>query len=206
MKIFSETIVLRAAALAVASMLALPAFTSAMAGPLQAPPHLSRFQSGKAPFGFSNVCGQYPWACSNRSSGKISGDDQILSIARTVNSQVNRKIRPVSDQAQFGVKERWTLPTSGAGDCEDYALMKLKKLIDAGVAPNRLFMAQVLPRKFEQHVVLIVRTGKGDYVLDNLTSRVRTWQQTGYTFLKMQNASNARKWDVVLLGPMASRN
>jgi predicted transglutaminase-like cysteine proteinase len=195
----------RAAALALAGTLALPAFTAGMAGPFQAPPHLSRYQAGKAPFGFRNICGQYPWACSNRAAGKITGDNQILSIARKVNSQVNRLIRPVSDQAQFGVKEKWTLPTSGSGDCEDYVLMKLKKLIDAGVAPNRLFMAQVLPRRYEQHVVLIVRTGKGDYVLDNLTSSVRTWRQTGYTFLKMQNARNARKWDVVLLGPMATR-
>jgi len=194
----------RSGLLLAAVLLVIPAFGSVVAGPLQAP-HLSRFQSGKAPFGFKNVCGQYPWACSSRASGKITGDAEILAIARKVNSSVNRKIRQVSDQAQFGVKERWTLPTSGKGDCEDIVLMKLKKLIDAGVAPKRLFMAQVLPRRFEQHVVLIVRTKKGDYVLDSLTSRVKTWRQTGYTFLKMQNPGNARKWDVVLLGPMASR-
>ncbi len=191
--------VLLAAVLAV-----VPVIRQAHAGPLQVP-HLTRFQGGKAPLGFRTICGQYPWACSNRSQGRITGDAEILAIARKINSHVNRTVRPVSDQAQFGVRERWTLPTSGKGDCEDYVLMKLKKLIDAGVAPNRLFMAQVLPRRNEQHVVLVVRTGKGDYVLDNLTSRVRTWQQTGYTFLKMQNARNASKWDVVLLGPMASR-
>ena len=195
----------RSGLLLAALLLAMPAFGSAVAGPLQAP-HLSRYQAGKAPFGFRNVCGQYPWACSNRASGKITGDAEILAIARKINSSVNRKIRQVTDRAQFGVKERWTLPTSGKGDCEDIVLMKLKMLIDAGVAPRRLFMAQVLPRRFEQHVVLIVRTKKGDYVLDSLTSRVKTWRQTGYTFLKMQNTSNARKWDVVLLGPMASRN
>lgn len=195
----AKTAVLLAAVVAV-----LPAARQADAGPLQVP-HLTRFQGGKAPLGFRTICSQYPWACSNRSQGRINGDTEILAVARKVNSHVNRTVRPVSDQAQFGVRERWTLPTSGKGDCEDYVLMKLKKLIDAGVAPNRLFMAQVLPRRNEQHVVLVVRTGKGDYVLDNLTSRIRTWQQTGYTFLKMQNARNARKWDVVLLGPMASR-
>ena len=163
-----------------AGLLAVPAFSATFAGPLQAP-HLSRFQSGNAPQGFRNVCGRYPWACSNRSSGRINGDAEVLAIAKKVNSQVNREIRQVSDQAQFGVKERWTLPTSGKGDCEDIALMKLKRLIDAGVAPNRLFMAQVLPRRYDQHVVLVVRTKSGDYVLDNLTSRVKTWRQTGYT-------------------------
>lgn len=105
----------------------------------------------------------------------------------------------------FGVAERWTLPSSGAGDCEDIALLKLKLMIEAGVAPNRLFLAQVLSRRLQQHVVLVVRTRSGDYILDNLTSRMKTWQKTGYTFLKMQNADNARKWDAVLLGPRARR-
>lgn len=204
MKTITNTRSMFAAAFAAGLLLVMPAAGTAVAGPLQAP-HLSRFQAGKAPFGFKNVCGQYPWACSNRSSGKITGDAEIMAVARKINSRVNRKIRQVSDQAQFGVRERWTLPDSGKGDCEDIVLMKLKRLIEAGVAPNRLFMAQVLPRRVEQHVVLVVRTKKGDYVLDSLTSRVKTWKQTGYTFLKMQNSRNARKWDVVLLGPMASR-
>ena len=177
---------------------------SANAGMVQTP-HLTRFQAAKAPNGARDICRRYSWACSNRAGGKITSDDDILAVARKINSRVNRKIRPVSDQRLFGVSERWTLPTSGAGDCEDYALLKLKQLIDAGVPPNRMFLAQVLSPRLRQHVVLVVRTRSGDYVLDNLTSRIKTWRKTGHTFLKMQNASNARKWDAVLLGPRARR-
>lgn len=176
----------------------------AIAGIVQ-PPHLSRFQSAKPPKGFNNICQRYSWACSNRADGKIVTDEDILTVARKVNIRVNRKIRQVSDESLFGVAERWTLPSSGAGDCEDIALLKLKLMIEAGVAPNRLFLAQVLSRRLQQHVVLVVRTRSGDYILDNLTSRMKTWQKTGYTFLKMQNADNARKWDAVLLGPRARR-
>jgi predicted transglutaminase-like cysteine proteinase len=168
-------------------------------------PYLSAFRPAHAPRGFAAVCADYPWACSSASAGKITGDEEILAVARRVNARVNRRIRPLSDADQFGVAERWTLPVSGAGDCEDYVLLKLKWLIEAGVPANRLFMAQVMPRDFSQHVVLVVRTGAGDYVLDNLRPGIRLWHKTGYAFLKMQNRQDAGRWDVVLLGPRTSR-
>lgn len=172
---------------------------------IHAVPHLSPFRAGTAPRGFESICGEYPWACSNETEGTIHDDKEIVAIARKVNARVNRRIRPLSDPDQFGVSERWTLPTSGAGDCEDYVLMKLKELIDAGVPPNRVFMAQVLPRSWTPHVVLIVRTAAGDHVLDNLRQDIRLWHETDYAFLKMQNSEDAAAWDIVLLGPRTSR-
>jgi predicted transglutaminase-like cysteine proteinase len=53
--------------------------------------------------------------------------------------------------------------------------------------------------------VLVLRTTTGDYVLDNLSSRIKTWQASRYTFLRMQNPANRSKWDVILLGPRAVR-
>jgi len=38
--------------------------------------------------------------------------------------------------------------------------------------------------------VLTVRTDKGDYVLDNLTDKVKIWDATGYRFLKRQAIDN----------------
>lgn len=172
---------------------------------VHAVPHLSPFGAAAAPRGFASICDEYTWACSNKAEGTIHDDEEILALARKVNVRVNRRIRPLSDPDQFGVSERWTLPASGAGDCEDYALLKLKELIDAGVPPNRLFMAQVLPRTWSQHVVLIVRTAAGDYVLDNLRQDIRLWHETDYAFLKMQNREDAAAWEVVLLGPGTSR-
>ncbi len=69
--------VLLAAVLAV-----VPVIRQAHAGPLQVP-HLTRFQGGKAPLGFRTICGQYPWACSNRSQGRITGDGPPATLAQT---------------------------------------------------------------------------------------------------------------------------
>lgn len=171
-------------------------------------PHLSAFRPAIPPRGFSEICGTYPWACGTGpgiGAGTITDDAGILAAARRVNARVNRRIRPISDADQFGVAERWTLPASGAGDCEDYALLKLKELIAAGVPANRLFMAQVMPPDRSQHVVLVVRTASGDFVLDNLRSGIRPWHETGYSFLKMQNRERPGGWDVVLLGPRTRR-
>ena len=182
-----------------------PSFQTDGAPPHLSAPHLSAYGPGNAPRGFAAVCETYPWACSNDGTGTITGDEEILAAARRVNARVNRRIRPLSDAEQFGVAERWTLPSSGAGDCEDYVLLKLKELIAAGVPANRLFMAQVMPRDLSQHVVLVVRIGSGDFVLDNLRPGIRPWHRTGYAFLKMQNGEDAGRWDVVLLGPRTSR-
>ena len=45
-----------------------------------------------------------------------------------INRAVNLSIRPVSDWAQYGVEDFWSAPlatlSAGAGDCEDYAIVK----------------------------------------------------------------------------------
>jgi predicted transglutaminase-like cysteine proteinase len=39
-----------------------------------------------------------------------------------------------------------------------------------------------------------VRTSKGDFVLDNLRDDVRSWEQTGYRFLKRQASNHTGRW------------
>lgn len=59
-----------------------------------------------------------------------------------INRAVNLAIRPVSDLRRFGVADRWSSPletiSDGAGDCEDYAIVKLLALREAGVANDDL--------------------------------------------------------------------
>ncbi len=166
----------------------------------QSGPALSFRKAAKAPQGFASVCGRHRWACGSR-GGKVS-DSAKLSLARSVNTQVNRSVRSVADSALYGRQDYWTLPTKGQGDCEDYALMKMKKLLDAGVASRDLLLATVLTGKGEHHVVLVVRAGSGDYFLDNLRGSVRTWDKSGYTIVKMQRPTNKASWGLVLRGPM----
>ena len=179
--------------------------SGAMAERAASSPHLTRYSGGSAPAGFSGLCSRYAWACSNSGKGNVRAGKSMLSVAQSVNARLNRRIAPRTDQQAYGRSEYWTLPDRGVGDCEDYALAKQKALIEQGVPPNRLYLATVVGSPQDPHTVLVMRTDSGDYVLDNLSSRVKPWQATRYTFMKMQNSRDRRRWDAVLLGPRARR-
>src|SRR5262249_45943732 len=44
------------------------------------------------------------------------------------------------------------------------------------------------------HAVLIVRTDKGDYILDNLASKIVLWNQTPYDYVMRQTQANPNSW------------
>ena len=63
-------------------------------------------------------------------------------------------------------------------------------------------MTVVIDELGEGHAVLMVRTDRGDYILDNKTSAVLPWDQTGYVFVKRES-QDAVAW-VSLGGRTAS--
>lgn len=110
-----------------------------------------------------------------------------------VNDQINREIVPVSDRDLYQVDEYWTYP-QGYGDCEDIALAKRRALIAEGFDASTLLMSVVREANGEGHAVLMVRTDRGDLVLDNQDGMVRLWTDTPYQFLKRQSQSDAGQW------------
>ncbi|HVW74331.1 MAG TPA: transglutaminase-like cysteine peptidase [Rhizomicrobium sp.] len=114
-----------------------------------------------------------------------------------VNQYVNGRVRQRSDTANYGVADYWELPLesgNGAGDCEDYALEKRKLLADKGIPENALSIALVQTGWGEAHAVLLVRTDKGDYVLDNLSSWIQPWKDVSYTWLERQSNWDPDVW------------
>lgn len=164
----------------------------------------------KAPAGFNGLCERYAWVCKNSDVARV-GNKEKLDLASQINTAVNRQVRQIEDQRQYGRAEHWALPTQKGGDCEDLVLLKKKMLIERGVPSNALLISTVLDKKLNSHAVLVLRTAGGDLVLDNLTNRILPWHQTGYTFLKLQNPKSLARWDAVLAGgviddrPTASR-
>lgn len=164
----------------------------------------------KAPAGFNGLCDRYAWVCAAPAVAGISGKEKIA-LAHQINTAVNREVRQIEDQRQYGRAEHWALPTQRGGDCEDLVLLKKKMLIEKGVPSKALLISTVLDKKLNSHAVLVLRTAGGDLVLDNLTNRILPWHETGYTFLKLQNPKALAKWDAVLAGgviddrPTASR-
>lgn len=113
--------------------------------------------------------------------------------AKLVNSAVNRTIHQVSDRALRGVDEYWARP-QGAGDCEDLAIEKRVRLLEAGFPAERTFYAVSFLPGYGLHTVLIVRLDDGDYVLDSLSPRVMRWSKTHYVWLRQQEPGQPLVW------------
>lgn len=157
-------------------------------------------KSVAAPQGARGLCARYAWACAGRTGYAAMGAEQKLALANSINRAVNRQVREITDTRQYRRPEYWALPTARGGDCEDFALLKKRELMARGVPGDKLLIATVLDRKRRSHAVLVLRTARGDYVLDNLTSRIKPWQQTGYSFLRMQDPRSPDRWIAVLAG------
>lgn len=184
--------------LVLATAVAASADGAMAAGPGE-PAQLPARKAIAAPQGFAGVCDRYGWACA-RTKGSTAGSGQHLTLAKSVNSAINRKYRQVSDQKQYGTAEVWALPTARGGDCEDFVLAKKLRLIEKGIPAERLLMATVLDTKRSPHAVLVLRLDAGDYVLDNLKDQIKPWHKTGYSFLMMQNPRAPQSWEAVLAG------
>jgi predicted transglutaminase-like cysteine proteinase len=91
-----------------------------------------------------------------------------------INRAVDLAISPVSDDAQWGVPDRWSAPfetlRSSRGDCEDYAIVKYLALLEAGIPRDDLkivILKNAFPR--EDHAVVAVRVDDQWLILDNRT-------------------------------------
>ena len=71
-------------------------------------------------------------------------------------------------------------------------------LMERGWPPSSLLITVVLQPNGEGHAVLTVRTSKGDYILDNLESKIKRWDETPYTYLKRQSESHSGRWKDIL--------
>jgi predicted transglutaminase-like cysteine proteinase len=114
-------------------------------------------------------------------------------LVRT-NSRVNREIKPVPDRQHFGRPNVWVYPNDGKGDCKAYALVKQRKLIAAGFPREALLITVVWTKEKQGHAVLMARTNKGDYILDNLSPKVLLWTQTTHDYVKRQSVSHPNQW------------
>jgi predicted transglutaminase-like cysteine proteinase len=139
--------------------------------------------------GWIDFCQRNPGDCAvdTREPEFITLDALSWSTIVSVNRQVNAAIQPMTDMELYGVADYWDYPTSGYGDCEDYQLLKRKLLADAGIPRRAMRMTVVIDEKNEGHAVLMIRTDRGDFILDNKTDAVVAWHQTGYVYVKRES-------------------
>ncbi len=89
-----------------------------------------------------------------------------------INRAINLAIRSMSDLAQHGAIDVWSSPlatfTSGAGDCEDYAIAKFAALRLAGISPDDLRIVVMRDTIHgEDHAVAAARLDGRWLMLDN---------------------------------------
>lgn len=160
-------------------------------------PKINRMIEGKrtlAPFAHLVFCQQFQSECrKGTSTGVAQMNKARWRELREVNDRFNRSIEPVEDLAQYGKRDVWKIGVK-RGDCEDYAMSKRQQLIAKGWSPSNLLLSVVLDTNGGVHAVTIVRTNEGDFILDNLTSKIRKWNRTGYTYIKRQSVENPRIW------------
>ncbi|PLW79237.1 transglutaminase [Cohaesibacter celericrescens] len=148
-----------------------------------------------APIGHVNFCRNNPTECKTSFSVdravKLSKSNWTQLI--NINGHVNQSIRPITDKEQYRTEELWTYPAS-AGDCEDFALLKRRMLINVGWPETALLITVVREQNGNGHAVLTVRTDRGDLILDNQDPRILPWDQTPYHYIKRQAALHPATW------------
>jgi predicted transglutaminase-like cysteine proteinase len=129
-------------------------------------------------------------------ASRLTTTPDAIKMLEDINSDVNGRVRREADLVHYGVNDYWELPedTDNIGDCEDYALEKRALLMAKGVPMSALSIAMVKTAWGEAHAVLLVRTDRGDYGLDNLSSWVKPWEEMGYTWQAVQSAENPDVW------------
>lgn len=151
------------------------------------------------PIGHAEFCAALPSECVEPAQivTSIALDQALWTQLLAINNQVNQEVIPVADQALYLTAEFWAYP-EGAGDCEDYVLAKRRALAKVGWPTSAMMIAVVRQQNGEGHAVLMVRTDRGDLVLDNLSSEILVWNQSPYQFLKRQSQAHAGRWVDIL--------
>lgn len=147
------------------------------------------------PVGAAEFCKTHRNDCSPNTSvvDAVSLTERLWVELLEVNANVNGSVVPVTDDQLYQVAEYWTYP-QGYGDCEDFALEKRRALIENGWDPSTLLMAVVREQNGNGHAVLMVRTDRGDLVLDNQDGMIMVWAETPYQFVKRQSQANPGQW------------
>ncbi|PBB68096.1 transglutaminase [Mesorhizobium sp. WSM4312] len=181
---------------------AVTVFGSVVGSAFAAPASMVVGGSTSQPIGHYDFCRIHVAECSIRSPDSVPErlTSKLLHDISAVNLSVNTRVKPMSDMDNYGKDEWWAYPENGLGDCEDYALEKRRELNSLGIAIANLLMTVVRKPDGEGHAVLTVRTDKGDFILDNLTDKVRLWNQTSYRYLKRQASDNTGHWVSILGG------
>lgn len=152
---------------------------------------VTEHQFTRTPFGYTLLCRKHPDWCTHLAPIQaMQADAAVLDRLDAINAAVNAAIRYRPDRPQpFEVRPvpggpphtimlcEWTVEPA-IGDCEDYAVTKLARLLAAGFPRSalRLVIARIAASG-TYHAVLAVETDRGTLILDNRHDEIRRWDR-----------------------------
>jgi len=147
------------------------------------------------PMGFVQFCKTAPQDCGGTlgEAVRVVMNKERWNDLNSVNLKANETVEAITDIDLYNVEEYWTYP-GAQGDCEDFVLLKRKKLMMMGWPSETLLITVLRDENNEGHAVLTVSTDRGDFILDNRRDEILPWTATDYTYYKRQSQVNPWRW------------
>ena len=158
--------------------------------------NMPTYQQVAPPFGYIGFCVRNPDECAGGTDNPEPAGmtpEKWLELSQ-VNDYVNRVVPQVSDADLYGRAEWWAFPGERGGDCEDIVLEKRRLLIQRGWAPENLLVSVVREWNGDGHAVLLVKTDRGEFVLDNKNWDISVWSDSPYQWIKRQSEQRPYIW------------
>src|SRR5271165_4197071 len=198
---------LRAGLLVLFGLLAFALQTHALSAATFRPSFAAVGEEASVPYGWMDFCSRQPQECDQPvlPAQNLALTAKTWKLLEKINAEVNASIEPISNLEHWGtIADHWDYPADEKGDCKIYALEKRRQLIERGVPRQALLMTIVKDHHNMGHTILTVRTDKGDFILDNPTDNILSWNETGYRFLKRQSQEDPNVW-LAILSPASAR-
>ena len=144
-----------------------------------------------APAGYPAFCRKYLAECFKPLKGNTVVQLTVEKAQEliAVQAHFNKTIVPTFDPNYV-----WDYPVDNRGDCNKFALAKRRALIEAGWPREALLLTAAYTETGEGHLVLVVTTSEGDYVLDNRFEKVMEWRAVPYRWVERQSAETNGRW------------
>ena len=164
--------------------------SSAAGGGAAKPAYMPLGEPMLPPFSFIRFCVRKPLRCPlSKETRKIPLQPENRKILEKVQRNVNHQLGAGLERWDDGVTRT---------DCTDYALTKRSRLLDMGYPPSALLIAIAFVPDGEAHLLLVVVTDRGDFVLDNLRPTVTRWDELPYRWVMRSTPQDPRLWRSIL--------
>lgn len=142
-----------------------------------------------APLDYTRFCLRHAADCElGVPDAVIEMTPELEAAIEQINRGVNQRIRSVKATTDWRIDPE-------SGNCNDYVVTKRHELLALGLPASALLIAVARTPAGEGHLLLLVRTDRGDLVLDNLSPEIRRRGETRYAWIKRQSARDASLWE-----------